>query len=76
MNVEKTNAIHNPNSALTQMADAAAEAVRQVDRLVLELRATVENAATEAESFDQTERSVLASVLQIGFQAMELFVSL
>ena len=76
MNVAKTNAIHNPNSALPQMADAAAEAVRQVDRLVLELRATVENAATEAESFDQTERSVLASVLQIGFQAMELFVSL
>jgi len=49
---------------------------RELDRLVDQLKTTVRNAASASESFDKTERSVLATALELGRQAMELFVSL
>lgn len=49
---------------------------QDIDSLVDKLKASVHDAAKDAESFDSVERAVLASVLQIGHQALELLLSL
>lgn len=54
----------------------AQQATRNLADLAEQLKVTVDAAAGHSESFDQTERMVRDTVLQMGFQAMELFVSL
>ena len=49
---------------------------RELQSLVDQLKANVHAAAKGGESFDCVERSVFASVLQIGHQAIELLLSL
>jgi hypothetical protein len=51
-------------------------AVMTVDSLVQELKKFVGEAAEQGESFDTVERRVHESVLQIGKQALELFIRL
>jgi hypothetical protein len=47
-----------------------------MNSIVDELKACVESAAAAGDSFDAVERKTLSSVLQIGFQAMELLLAL
>jgi len=54
----------------------AQQATKNLADLAERLKVTVDAAAGHGESFDQTERVVRDTVLQMGFQAMELFVSL
>jgi len=49
---------------------------RHLTSLVDDLKANVQKAAEVGDAFDYVERSVLASVLQIGHQALQLFISL
>ena len=51
-------------------------AVNAVEALVQELKKFVGAAAEKGESFDTVERRVHESVLQIGKQALELFIRL
>ena len=78
MIVTKTNPADNPNSVseLPENVSSAKEAAKNVLNLAEQLKAIAEVAATNGESFDQTERAVWESVLQMGFQAMQLFVLL
>ena len=77
MKVAKTNQSDNPASNVDQDAEEAATQAREtVSRLAEQLLDNVAAAANESQDFDSTERAVFSSVLQIGFQAMELFVSL
>lgn len=77
MNLAKTIIADNPNQAqeLSQRITAE-QATENLILLVEEIKATVQNAAQQGSSFDQTERDVWDAVLQTGFQAMQLFVSL
>ena len=61
MNVADPNSFGNPDS---------------IAQLAGQLQDTVVEASQTGDSFDKVERAVLQSVLQMGFQAMELFVSL
>ncbi|TWU29143.1 hypothetical protein Poly41_67150 [Novipirellula artificiosorum] len=47
-----------------------------MNSMVEELKTTVQSAAASADSFDSVERKVLLSVLQLGYQALELLLSL
>ena len=49
---------------------------QELNSLVDQLKTNVETAAKEGDNFDSVERSVLASVLQLGQQALELLLSL
>jgi len=49
---------------------------QELNSLVDQLKAKVQTAAKEGNSFDSVERTVLTSVLQIGRQALELLLSL
>lgn len=49
---------------------------QQLDSLVDALKAKVQTAAEQGNSFDSVERDVLKSVLRIGYQALELLLSL
>jgi hypothetical protein len=44
--------------------------------MVVQLKKTVQNVAEFGDTFDSMERSIRESVLRLGFQALELFVSL
>lgn len=48
----------------------------ELQSIVDRLKANVQTAAADGESFDSVERAVLTSVLQIGNQALELLLSL
>ena len=61
MNVADSNAFDNPDS---------------IALLAQQLQHTIVQAAQKGDSLDKVERAVLQSVLQMGFQAIELFVSL
>ena len=49
---------------------------RHMNSIVGHLKAAVESAAKDGDSFDSVERKTLESVLQIGFQAVELLFAL
>ena len=49
---------------------------KQLNSLVDQLKANVETAAHEGESFDFVERSVLTSVLEIGRRALDFLLAL
>ncbi len=70
MNVVESNLKCNP--------DPNARTVRQIGKDLLsmaeQLKANVETAANNGDSFDAVERAVFASVLQIGKQAVELLL--
>ena len=77
MKVTKTRHDGNPDSRSEgRECGSAQQAALNLIALAERLKVTVDAAATHGESFDQTERMVRDSVLQMGFQAMELFVSL
>ena len=65
MKIAQSNAQCNPEQISQNM-----------DSLVERLKASVEAAAKDAESFDSVKRAVLTSVLQIGHQALELLLPL
>lgn len=48
----------------------------QLNSLVDQLKANVETAAQDGDSFDRVERTVLTSVLEIGLQALDLLLAL
>jgi len=72
MIVNKTNDTSNPNSDNV----SAEQAAKNVGNLAEQIKAIAEVAAKNGESFDQTERAVWDLALQMGFQAMQLFVKL
>jgi len=77
MNVQDTNSVDNPNEGEKQAKpqtpqQVAAELRQQVEWLL----AVVSDAAEKGESFDQVERTVWPSVIQIGSQVMQLFLVL
>ena len=61
MNVADSNPFGNPDS---------------IAQLAQQLQNTIEQAAKKGDSLDEIERITLQSVLQMGFQAVQLFVSL
>lgn len=76
MSISETTLADNPETHATGRRNSlAAEAAGQISNIAKQLQATVTTAARKGDSFDQTERAVWNSVLQIGFQAMELFVA-
>ena len=77
MIVTKTIRAGNPNSVPELPENVSApEAAKNLLNLAEQIKAIAEVAAKNGESFDRTERVVWDSVLQMGFQAMHLFVSL
>jgi len=77
MNVTKTILSGNPNSDANLRENvSAAGAAENLLKLAEQIKAIAEVAVQDGESFDQTERTVWSSVLKMGFQAMQLFVSL
>jgi hypothetical protein len=77
MMVTKTTLTGNPNSDAKLTENVSAEqAAKNLLKLAEQLKTIAEVAARDGGSFDQTERVVWDSVLQIGFQTMQLFVAL
>lgn len=79
MNVANSNAFDNPTSTDSVSADRhdkARRTLQAMDAIASGLKLAVQNAASNGESFDQTERKVHETVFQMGKQAMELFISL
>lgn len=72
MNVADSNAQGNP-SLIRLSPDQIGE---QLNNLTQQLKATVVSAAKTGDSFDAVERTVYASVLELGRQAIELFLGL
>ena len=62
-----------PGSSIPQ---SVLQTVSQIDSIASQIKATVQQAATDADSFDQTERSVREAVRRIGNSAMQLFLQL
>ncbi len=82
MKSSKTKLDRNPDSRSdgqhipAEQCPSALQATRNLTELAEQLKVTVDAAACHGESFDQTERMVRDTVLKMGFQAMERFVSL
>jgi hypothetical protein len=77
MIVTKTTLTGNPNSDAKLTENVSAEqAAKNLLKLAEQLKTIAEVAARDGGSFDQTERVVWDSVLQMGFQTMQLFVAL
>ena len=55
---------------------SAARASQEICNIAEQIKAHVTKAAQKGDSFDEAERAAWNSVLQIGFQAMQLFVAL
>jgi hypothetical protein len=72
MNVANLNPSDKPGS--TDRQAAASKSLAEIDAIASQLKATVQDAAQKAQSFDQTERSVRDAIRQIGHQAIELFI--
>ena len=77
MNIQDANSLDNPseveNHSDRQTPQQIAEGLKQLaDRLL----ASVSEAAEQGESFDQVERFAWETVIQLGAQTMELFLSL
>ena len=76
MSISKTTLADNPTSKSTDRRNSlAAQAAGEIFSIAEQIQAGVTTAAERGDSFDQTERTVWKEVLQIGFQAMELFVA-
>ena len=73
MNVADGNGLSKPGLENRESVEAA---VKAVDSLTQELKKIVGAAAVKGEPFDTVERRVRESVLQIGWQALELFIRL
>ena len=77
MNVMDSTTAGNPTSQASQRKLRTPEQVAdELQSLSGQLRKLVAESAGEGKSFDQTERKVWQMVRTIGFEAMELFVSL
>lgn len=76
MIMSETTLADNPISESTDRRNSlAAQAAGEIFSIAEQILASVTTAARKGDSFDQTERAVWKEVLQIGFQAMELFVA-
>lgn len=73
MRVANLAASDNPSSRDSQTIE---KTVRSIDAKAERLKATVQKAAENGDSFDTVERSVRETVFQLGRQAVELFVQL
>ena len=77
MNVMDSTTAGNPTSQASQRKLRTPEQVAdELQSLSGQLRKLVPESAGQGKSFDQTERKVWQMVRKIGFEAMELFVSL
>ena len=77
MSVDDSNTLGNPTSSNTSNPSRTPiQLVEELQRLSTHMKNFIPQAAQNGDSFDQTERKVWAMVKEIGFQAMELFVSL
>lgn len=79
MIVTKTTRTCNPKPHLDSKASetvSAEQAAENLLKLAGQMKANAETAAKNGDSFDQTERRVWDSVLQMGLQTMQLFVAL
>lgn len=77
MSVDDSNTLGNPTSSKTSIPSRTpSQIVEELQTLSRQMRNFIPKAAQQGDSFDQTERKVWAMVKEIGFQAMELFVSL
>jgi hypothetical protein len=74
MNVANLNSSDNPSSSDRQAA--VRRTLQEIDEIVSQLKSSVRNAATNADSFDRTERSVREVVFKMGWQAMQMFIQL
>jgi hypothetical protein len=73
MNVADLNAPSNPSS---QDSQSIVQALQAIDALSERLKQTVFKAAESGDSFDSVERNVRDSALEMGRQAVELFLLL
>jgi hypothetical protein len=73
MNVADSNVSGNPSS---QDSKKINETLQTIVSMVEQLTKTVQNAAENGAAFDSVERSVRETVFQLGYQALELFISL
>lgn len=69
MSVDDSTSFDNPNSSPQQIA-------HELRQLSQQLQQFIPDAVSRGDSFDDVERKTWESVRQIGFQAMELFLSL
>ena len=77
MSITETTLTDNPETqSIERKNSSSTQAAREICNLAEQIKARVTTAALQGDSFDQTERVVWNSALQIGFQAMELFVAL
>ncbi len=74
MNVANLNPSDKPSS--TDRQAAVSKSLAEIDAIASQLKATVQIAAQQGQSFDQTERSVRDTLRQIGHQTIELFIRL
>ena len=69
MSVDDSTSFDKPNLSPQQIA-------QELQELSQQLQQFIPDAAARGDSFDEVERKIWESVRQIGFQAMELFLSL
>jgi hypothetical protein len=77
MSVDHLDSLDNPTSLNASDFSANPGLLQsRIQQLADQLKQVVSHAAQHGDSFDQAERMVWALVKQLGFHAMELFVSL
>ncbi len=75
MSVDHFNTIDNPISE-TNPAQSPREIAKQLLKLSDQPRADIPHSEKQSHAFDQLQRSVRETLMKIGVQAMQLFVSL
>ena len=81
MSIPETTIADNPGTESSRTEStgrrksSSSQAAGEICNLAEQIKARVTTAASKGDSFDQTERAVWNAVLQVGFQAMELFVA-
>ena len=74
MKFADSNASGNPSSQDPQAV--ARKALEAIDGITSQLKQVIRDAAEDGDSFDSVERKVRKATLEIGHQAMELFIRL
>ncbi len=76
MNVQDSTTFNKPTSTLPTRLESIQAVSQKLDGIYEHLKSMVQQGAEAGSTFDIVERAVFASVLQIGYQAMELLISL
>ena len=77
MMVANSNPSSKPNSTNSQdRAEECRQALETMDKLMNGVKRAVQDAARAQDSFDHVERTVQQTMLQVGYQAMSVFVAL